>query len=791
MKKIRLLVCCMGINICQAQQMFDIALAQNIIHTDVSIDEGGVGVCFFDFDNDGWDDLTFIKQNDSLVLYKNTNGIFHLLPASIATPGEPKQAIWVDYDNNGFNDLLISFMNAPCRLYHNDGNFNFTDVTLQSGLSLLASPNNGVSFGDYNKDGFLDLYICRYSLSGQATNADELNALYKNNGNGTFSNVADQAGVSDGIHPSFQAVWLDYNKDGWSDLYVINDGTGNINSLYKNNGDGTFTNVTLPSGTSNSGANPMTNSVADFDNDGDLDIFMAGKGGVIDVGRLLVNNNDGTFTEAAQAHNLAIADFLWGAVWVDLNNDAYQDLIIASDLSVMQLGNYELMSNNATNFILSNQNFINNSIASSRSVAHGDIGNDGIADIVVSNRAPYNSFLWKNQGTVGNNYTKITLQGTVSNKMAIGAWVSVCFNGECLTKYTLCGENYMGQNSQHYIFGIGNSNLIDSIIIQYPSGVKDKYTNVVANTHNHFIEGETQSNTITYNTSLTFCEGDSIVLDAGDFSSYLWSNGSNTRYLTVFQSGLYWVDVSAQGGLLIYSDTLTIEVSNTPQISINAQNISCTGLSDGSITLDIVNATNSYNIQWNQNLQGDSLTGLAAGNYVYEYSDIFGCMATDSISIYSPFALIVNLQITPYSLSGYGSINSIINGGTSPYNVYLDGDLQSQFIDSLLPGNYLYKVIDANGCVYSNNITIVDQTLVGLTVNNKQTLIYENPMIGGELQIKSLEKIRQIKVYNTLGQLITSSFENNTLHLNDDYYGLIYLTVITEQSQQHIKILKQ
>ena len=108
-----------------------------------------------------------------------------------------------------------------------------------------------------------------------------------------------------------------------------------------------------------------------------------------------------------------------------------------------------------------------------------------------------------------------------------------------------------------------------------------------------------------------------------------------------------------------------------------------------------------------------------------------------------------------------------------------------------MPGNYLYEVIDANGCVYSNNITIVDQTLVGLTVNNKQTLIYENPMIGGELQIKSLEKIRQIKVYNTLGQLITSSFENNTLHLNDDYYGLIYLTVITEQSQQHIKILKQ
>ncbi len=517
---------------------------------------------------------------------------------------------------------------------------------------------------------------------------------------------------------------------------------------------------------------------------------MTGKGG--DPSKLLVNNNNGTFAESALNYNLDYYQFLWGASWVDLNNDSYQDLFVVSDVVTSQPGNYALMNDYSTNFINSSQDLQGNDFTiSSRSIAQGDFNNDGKADIVVSNKAPNTSYLWRNVGASSNHYLKITLEGTVSNKMAIGSWIQVYTGGQCLTKYTMCGENYMGQNSQHQIFGLGQNNIIDSVVVTYLSGISDKYYNLPANSHYTLIEGETLNNSISYNSDLNFCEGDSIVLDAGDYASFLWSTGESTRYISVAQSGAYWVDVTNQQGAMIPSDTLSIFVAFTPQISINTVDISCSGLSDGSIALAIVNETNSYNIQWNQGLQGDTLTGLSAGNYIYEYTDIYGCVATDSISVFSPYELNVISQITPYSQIGYGTINSIINGGTSPYNVYLDGTLESQFIDSLLPGNYLYEVIDANGCVYSNNITIVDQTLVGLTVNNKQTLIYENPMIGSELQIKSLEKIRQIKVYNTLGQLITSSFENNTLHLNDDYYGLIYLTVITEQSQQHIKILKQ
>lgn len=773
---------------CFAQYLTDIATAQNIQHSDISIDEGGVGVSFFDFDNDGWDDLTFIKQNDSLLLYKNMQGAFTLLPTAIPTPGEPKQAIWVDYDNNEINDLLITYTNGPVQLWHNNGNFTFTDVTFQSGLSLLPGPNNGAAFGDFNKDGYLDLYLSRYALSGDANNPDHVNALYKNNGNGTFTNIAFQAGVTDSIKASFQAVWLDYDNDGWPDIYVINDQPYDLNSLYRNNGDETFTNVSDASGSTNPNSNPMSNSVADFDNDGDLDIFMTGKGS--DVCRLLVNNNDGTFTESASSYGVDLNQFFWGAVWVDLNNDSYQDLFIVSDNNTPQPGNYELMSNQANYFVNSPQNVNTTGVASSRSLGTGDANNDGNADIVVSNRAPTNSYLWRNYGTAGNYYVKISLRGTVSNRMAIGSWIKLYIDGNCYTKYTMCGENFMGQSSQHLLFGIGTNIKADSVIVIYPSGIIDKYYDVLRNSTNYFIEGETFLNSISYNSSLNICTGDTVILDAGNYSSYLWSNGANSRYLPVIQSGSYWVDVTNQQGIVVPSDTISVFVANIPQISINAQDISCSGLTDGQITLNIFNQTSDFTIQWNQGLQGDTLENLSTGNYIFEYNDVYGCSITDSITINAPYALNISSQISPYTLAGYGSIYSIINGGTPPYSVYLDGNLESNLIDSLLPGTYLYEIYDANGCLYTAQVQIIDQTITGINSSDRKRIIIENPIIGNEIKLNTIGEITAVSVFNYLGQLIPCTFENNKLHFETDYRGLLYLKIITDGKEQNFKVLK-
>ena len=715
-----------------SQTFLDVAALQNFNYTSINTDAYGSGVSFFDFDNDGWDDIMMANKDDSLFLYKNNLGQLQKISTNIYVSGGVKHPIWVDYDNDGNNDLFITVRGGRCRLYHNNGNYNFTDVTIPAGIAFTLGPNYGVSFADFNKDGYLDFYVCRYSSPPSAVGVDSLNALFKNNGNGTFTNIANLAGVEDGNKPSFLGTWLDYNKDGWPDLYVINDKVQFNSSLYRNNGDETFTDVSAQSGTIDTLADPMTNTVGDFDEDGDLDIFMSNSL-YLDSCRILVNNNDGTFTNQTSAYGINNGEFTWGATWFDAENDSDLDLFLASDINTLDPRNYLYLNTGASYFVESPQSFQSNNIASSQSVACGDLNNDGKADIVVSNSAGYNSFLWKNTSQNNNNFIKITLSGVVSNKMAIGSWISVYSGNHVYSKYTFCGENYLGQNSQHHIFGLNNNLIVDSIVVLYLSGITDRYYNLAVNDHYYFTEGETYNNNIIYNAPLSFCEGDSIILNAGQYNSYFWSNGATTQYLTVSQSGSYWVDVVNQLGSMVPSDTLTVQIENQPQISINAQDISCFGLNDGSIILDIVNQTNNFSIQWNQGLQGDTLNNLAAGNYVYEYNDIYGCTYSDSINIYNPFALNVLSQITPYTLSAYGAIYSIINGGTAPYEIYLDSLLQGTIIDSLLPGFYYYEVYDANGCNYTSTIEIIDETLISIFNEKTGAIKFQNPMAGDYL----------------------------------------------------------
>lgn len=768
----------------------DVAPAQGIIHTAPSFDTSGGGVSFFDFDDDGWDDLTLTRENDTILFYKNNQGNFELLPIYLYVAGETKQAIWVDFDNDGDFDLFISIKNAPCKLYRNDGNLTLTDITLQAGLFDSAGPNYGVSFSDYNKDGFLDLYLCRYSDAISNVNPLELNAFYKNNGDGTFSNIATTLGIDDGIKNSFQAVWLDYNKDNWPDLYVINDKYDYHNSLYKNNGDGTFDDVTTQSGTGDTTASPMTNSVADFDEDGDLDIFMTNLA-TPDSGRLLVNNNNGTFSEMAAQYGLQNSEFTWGAAWLDAENDSDLDLIVASDINTPNPKNYLYLNTGASFFIEASQNFQSNNVASSRSVAIGDIGNDGKSDIIVSNTDGYNSFLWENSGTSTNNYIKVTLQGSTSNKMAIGSWIEVYAGNKHFSHYTFLGENYLGQSSQHHIFGLGQIGMVDSIVVTFPSGIVDKYTGLAVNQSYTFIESNQSVNPISYSGSLIFCEGDSVILDAGNYNSFLWSTGANTRFLTVYQTGNYWVDVIGQFGAVIFSDTLFVEVMDLPQVSINAQDVSCSGLSNGSIILEITNQTNNYNITWNSGLSGDSLFNLSSGSYTFEYTDNFGCYFTDSINILSPYPLNVMTQVIGYSATGPGSITTIINGGTAPYSIYLDGNTESNFIDSLLPGNYFFEVIDANGCIFDLNIEIIDYTITDISNEiNEFDCQFENPVKENRLPLSCNGKINQIKLFDSTGRSIPYYFEGGTITFLSEHRGLICLMIWLDTEVKYYKLFR-
>jgi hypothetical protein len=773
-------------------QLFDDqAIELQISHSMSNTDYWGAGVSVFDIDNDGWDDITFIQENDSIVIYKNNAGNFQKLQPFYLNQGRTKSQIWVDYDNDGDNDLFISNYNGRLKLLRNNGNFNFIEVPFEDGLSEINSANYGITFADYDRDGFLDMYLCRYVFTGDPTNEGLTNLLLRNDGDGTFSNVTSSAGVGNGIGLSFMGVWMDVNKDKWPDLYVINDRVGKDNTLYRNNGNGTFTDLTASSGTALPGDDPMSATFADFDNDGDLDHYSSNSGDMGKLGRLLVKGTGWNFTEQGQAYGVAIDKLSWGATWIDADNDSYLDLYVATGNGsgiVQEDRNYLYMNQIGLFFEDSPQHFSDNHIAGSFSVAKGDLNNDGFSDLVVQNVNGTNSFIWMNQSTLNgqNNFIKISLEGTVSNKMAIGTWINVHCGSEKFVHFTRCGENYLSQNSQHYIFGLGNHTTIDSVVIEYPSGITERFYNLLINQNYTFIEGQTFSNSIVYSGSLSFCLGDSVVLDAGDFESYSWSNGQTGRFISVSESGSYSVVVENEFGYLITSNAVNINVGVTPTIIPSVFHISCFGQNDGQVNLNLPFSTN-YQVSWNSGGNGAQLNNLAAGIYTYEYQDIFGCSAIDSVQIFEPMPLMVFSENSYNQSSTDFNVQIEIVGGTPSYAVFIDGieHFGNSFI--LPDGVYNLSIVDANNCSIQSSLVLSTAELESQLMSNVD--FYPNPNSTGVYYF-DMSNIKDLLIFDSYGKQVAVQLDlTNRFFTLNAAKGVYFVRVVLDGLTFNRKII--
>jgi len=774
-----------------AQSFYNATAEQNIIHSLNSTDLYGSGVSFFDFDNDGWDDLTLTQENDSILFFKNNLGYLQQLPSFLYGEGEVKQVLWVDYDNDDDYDLFMSIKNGTTKLFQNNGSFSFTDVTEIAGIATPIASNYGVSFGDYNNDSFLDFYVSRYYLDNIAIEPElNKNILFKNNGNGTFQNVTDYAGVSNGNKPTFPAVFLDYDRDGLSDIYVINDRAGFGNAMYKNNGDDTFTDVAPINGSEVFGQNPMSATVGDINNDGYLEIFMSNTGGLEAPGMMLINNSDGTFTESAAQMGLSNADFpnSWGADIMDIENDGDLDLIVATPDSTR-----DFFFRNSDNYFFDDPFvFPENYAANSFSVAKGDVNNDGYSDLIIENSNGDYSVFWKNIGG-SRNHIKITLKGTISNKMAVGSFINVYAQGQRFVKYILCGENYLSQNSQHQIFGLGEVSIVDSIIVEYPSGIVEKYFNLEVNQHYYFTEGETISTTINTIGNTSFCLGDSAVLDAGEYVSYLWNTGYQDRYLTVFESGNYFVDVSNQMGVQLTSDTISINVSSVPNISYNLQNPLCYAEGNGSIQLVLEGEPDIFNVYWSNGFSGVNIDSLMQGNYTYYYSDEFGCTSVGSVDLFEPYEMVVLSKIINATNTEDGSVYLYINGGTPPYEIFFNGNIVQDFVDDIPVGIHQFDIYDSNGCYYVFPFEITNQpTQVNEPANENTTpKIYPNPILENNVFIESVNKIIDAKIYDSSGREIKSTLLNNKFIFEESSSKFYILKLISNKSIFNYKLIKK
>jgi hypothetical protein len=497
------------------------------------IETTGSGAAFFDFDNDGWPDIFLVNgsrlegfskgQEPTSHLYRNNrDGTFTDVTqkAGVGLVGWGQGVCAGDYDNDGFVDLFVTFWGHDV-LLHNNGDGTFTDVTRKAGLwHDDVRWSTGCAFVDYDRDGKLDLFIAHYVdldlphtpepgsgatcvwkgmpvMCGPRGLKGTHNELYHNNGDGTFTDVSQASGVAKtDAYYCFTALTGDFDNDGWPDIFVSCDSTPNL--LFHNNHNGTFTETAVEAGVAfNDGGHEqagMGADAVDYDGDGWLDIIKTNFSD--DTATLYHNNRDGTFSDVTSAAGLSKNSQLlgWGTLFLDIDNDGWPDIFMANghvypEVDSKGLGlNSTFRERKLLYWNEHNGRFRDISLDAgagitipfnSHGVAAADFDNDGTVGILVNNSHDRPSLL-KNLGERGN-WILLKLEGTKSNRDAIGARVSVRVGDHQQTQEVRSGGGYISQSDFRLHFGLGKANKADSVEIRWPSGLVQRFENVTGN----------------------------------------------------------------------------------------------------------------------------------------------------------------------------------------------------------------------------------------------------------------------------------------------------------------------
>ena len=504
------------------------------------VEANGCGVAFYDYDSDGWLDIFVLNGTrlDGLPagatptnrLYKNNrDGTFSDVTeeAGLVRSGWANSVCIGDFDNDGNDDLFVTYWGQNV-LYRNNGDGTFSDVTEEAGLSGFPDRwNAGATFIDYDRDGHLDLFVSNYvdidlervPLPGQGNNCEwkgvpvfcgprgmpgTKNYLYRNNGDGTFSDVSEQAGMHNphGYY-GMTALVTDVNEDGWPDIYVACDSTPSI--LYRNNRDGTFTDIAVECGVaySEDGREQagMGLATGDYDGDGKLDIVKTLFAD--EMPALYRNFGNGTFADMSVAAGLHVVTqhIQWGTGLVDFDNDSWPDLFYSVGNLFPRVERFNpRYPYRGPRFLFRNMrdgSFANvtdqcgsglTTPHSSRGCAFGDFDNDGDLDVVVMNMNEPPSLIRADVST-GNHWLKVKLFGVESNRTAIGARIDLQAGGRRQVQEVQSQSSYYSVNDLRLHFGLGSNSKVDELSVRWPNGLREEFRELPADRLLHIEEG--------------------------------------------------------------------------------------------------------------------------------------------------------------------------------------------------------------------------------------------------------------------------------------------------------------
>ena len=509
------------------------------------VESMGGGVALFDFDGDGRLDIYLVnsytveaalakRPRPPAALYRNLgNGKFEEVAAKagVADPGWAMGVAVADYDNDGFDDLYVTCF-GPNRLYHNRGNGTFEDVTEKAGVGDPRF-STGAAWADYNRDGYLDLFVsnyvdfkledlpqfgkgklCQYRgvpvQCGPRGLPGSGDTLYRNNGDGTFTDVSKAAKVDDPSgYYGLGVTWTDFDDDGWPDILVSNDATPNY--AYRNNHDGTFTEMgfTLGFAVNENGIEQgsMGISIGDYDRDGRLDVVVTNFSD--DYNTIYHKNPDGTFTDVSRTTKTAEASIPyvgWGTKFFDYDNDGWLDLFVVNGHVYPQIegaypgGMYRQRKLVYRNLRDGTFTEVAQALGAalmepraSRGAAFGDYDDDGDVDVIVNDLDGPPMLLRNDGGSRAGHWISLKLVGTRSNRNAVGAKVWLKAGGLTQVDEVRSGDSYLSHSDWRLHFGLGSTTQVAEVIIRWPNGTTEKLTNLPIDKVVTVVEGKSLS----------------------------------------------------------------------------------------------------------------------------------------------------------------------------------------------------------------------------------------------------------------------------------------------------------
>ncbi len=577
----------------------------------------GNSLTVVDMNSDGLDDICKLADNgDVSIEFQKPGGSFNYLFCGNIGGTGAWSMVCGDVDRNGYKDVLTGY-GSSVRLMKIDPTGSMS-VTLLPGSSFFAQNMN---FMDINNDGWLDIFAC---------DDNSYSKLWLNNGSGSFPAEANNTVINFDITPgqtsntsnddsgNYGSVWTDFDNDGDIDLYIakcrqaVSSGTDarRIDVLFENN-NGTFTNTALSHGLG-SGDQDWTSSFGDIDNDGDFDLFLTKHN---TTSRIYKNTGSGNFVSDA---TITFGSMPMQSQFEDMDNDGFVDLIITGDNDhriYHNNGNGTFSDVTPANFVVSGNTAL--------SFASGDLNHDGKIDLYFSYGSTYNNpgtqddRYWMNSTNNANHFLTIIPVATNTNHDGLGVRAFIYGPWGVQTREVRGGESYGTLNSGHLHFGLGSATTIDSVVLNWPSGVQ---TVIVNPTVDQFLNvGESGQCTlsgvvVTPGGNTNLCNGQTVTLSAptGTGYTYLWSDGSTTQTITANTAGSYAVQVTQSPGCVSTSPSInvTMNADETPTVASSSNDLEF--CQDGSVTLSSSPAS-SY--LWSNGATTQSIVVTASGTY--------------------------------------------------------------------------------------------------------------------------------------------------------------------------------